>query len=137
MTKNHFGFAFDGDRLFDYKTNNFIDNTYILNARTLKRNEGEYQPIFRTLVKDFIRAYLRNSSSGGSQLKGDTIDKFKKDVGAWKTQIGKYKNSDPINLLLREGEDIIEESVGDDSKSKTLKVKLSGGQDLVDIEIVD
>ena len=130
LTKNHFGFAFDGDRRYDDRNGRFIDNTYILNARTLKRKDGTYQPIFRTLMKDFIRAYLKTYTSAGLQLKLSQLNDFDKDVAAWKQQIGKYKKSDPINLLLREGENIVRDG-------SILKVELSGGEDLVEVEISD
>ena len=129
LTKNHFGFAFDGDRLYDHRTGNFIDNTYILNARTLKRNNGEYQPIFRTLVKDFIRVYLKTSSASGLQLKTSQLDSFDKVVKEWANQTKIFK-AKPINLLLCEGENITREG-------SNLKVELSGGEDLVEVEIVD
>ena len=129
LTKNHFGFAFDGDRLYDHRTGNFIDNTYILNARTLKRNNGEYQPIFRTLVKDFIRAYLKTSSASGLQLKEDRLKSFEETAKGWANQNKIYK-AKPINLLLHDGENIIREG-------SNLKVELSGGEDLVEVEIID
>ena len=129
LTKNHFGFAFDGDRLYDHRTGNFIDNTYILNARTLKRNNGEYQPIFRTLVKDFIRVYLKTSSASGLQLKSSQLDSFDKVVKEWTNQTKIFK-AKPINLLLCEGENITREG-------SNLKVELSGGEDLVEVEIID
>lgn len=130
LTKNHFGFAFDGDRRYDDRNGRFIDNTYILNARTLKRKDGTYQPIFRTLMKDFIRAYLKTYTSAGLQLKVSQLKDFDGVVATWKQQIGKYKKADPINLLLREEENIVRDG-------SNLKVELSGGEDLVEVEIVD
>lgn len=130
LTKNHFGFAFDGDRKYDVQTGSFIDNTYILNARTLKRKGGDYQPIFCTLTKDFIQACLKTFSATGLQLKKDQLKAFLRIAGEWETQTKRFSKQDPINLLLREGERITLE----DNK---LKVELSGGEDLVEIEIVD
>lgn len=130
LTKNHFGFAFDGDRKYDVQTGSFIDNTYILNARTLKRKGGDYQPIFCTLTKDFIQACLKTFSATGLQLKKDQLKAFLRIAGEWETQTKRFSKQDPINLLLREGERITLE----DNK---LKVELSGGEDLVEVEIVD
>ena len=128
FTANRFGFAFDGDRRYDDSTGDFIDHTYILNARTLKRKDGEYQAIFRTLTKDFIRAYLK---SGAPKLTDSQLNAFiNKDVQEWKQQAKKYKaKGEIINLLIRDGEDISREG-------NTLKVELSGGEEMFDVEVV-
>ena len=131
LTKNHFGFAFDGDRKYDVQTGAFIDNTYILNARTLKRKDSDYQPIFRTLTKDFVRAYLKTTSAAGLQLKKDQLNAFLRVAGDWATQTKRFSKQDPINLLLREGEKILLD------ENNNIKVELSGGEDFVEVEIVD
>ena len=126
LSKKRFGFAFDGDRRFDEQTHSFIDKTYILNARTLKQKDGKYQSIFRTLTKDFIRAYLKNFGL----IKLSTLKDFlKNDVAEWTRQRKKY-NPEIINLLLKDGEDIVQEDTN-------LRVELSGGEDLLDVEVVD
>ena len=131
FTANRFGFAFDGDQRYDERADRFINRTYILNARTLKRKDGEYQAIFRTLMKDFIKAYLKTY---GSKPKAPQRDDFlNKVVAEWKQQSKKYKSKgDIINLMLRDGEDISKEE-----NTSNLKVELSGGEELLDIEIVD
>ena len=131
LTKNHFGFAFDGDRKYDVQTGAFIDNTYILNARTLKRKDGDYQPIFRTLTKDFVRAYLKTTSAAGLQLKKDQLNSFLRVAGDWATQTKRFAKQDPINLLLREDEKILLD------ENNNIRVELSGGEDFVEVEIVD
>ena len=131
LTKNHFGFAFDGDRKYDVQTGAFIDNTYILNARTLKRKDGDYQPIFRTLTKDFVRAYLKTTSAAGLQLKKDQLNAFLRVAGDWATQTKRFAKQDPINLLLREDEKILLD------ENNNIRVELSGGEDFVEVEIVD
>ena len=131
LTKNHFGFAFDGDQRHDEKIGSDINRTYILNARTLKRKDGEYTPIFRTLMKDFVRTYLKVYSSRGLKLTVSQLNDFlNKIVAEWAVQPKKYKRFEPINLLLREGESIVQDS-------NSLKVDLLGGEDSLDIEIVD
>lgn len=131
LTKNHFGFTFDGDRKYDVQTGAFIDNTYILNARTLKRKDSDYQPIFRTLTKDFVRAYLKTTSAAGLQLKKDQLNAFLRVAGDWATQTKRFAKQDPINLILREDEKILLD------ENNNIRVELSGGEDLVEVEIVD
>lgn len=129
FTANRFGFAFDGDRRYDERAGKFIDRTYILNARTLNRKDGEFQPIFRTLTKDFIRAYLKTY---GSKLKDSQLKDFLNNVVAeWAQQAKKYKaKGDIINLMLKDGENILRDD-------NNLKVELSGGEDMLDVEIID
>ena len=128
LTKSRFGFAFDGDKRYDENLGAYLQHTYILNARTLKRKDGVYQPIFRTLTKDFIRAYLR---SYGSKLKDSQLKDFlNKTVAEWSQQTRKYRNVEIINLLLGEGENIVRDG-------STLKVEFSSGEDFLDVDIVD
>lgn len=126
LTGKRFGFAFDGDRRYDRRTESFISNTYILNARTLKQRDGKYQQIFRTLTKDFIETYLRVFSiTRLSSLKNF----IKTDVNNdWKREAAKTPES--INLLLRDGEDIIQD--GND-----LKVKFLDGEDTIKFNVTD
>lgn len=126
LTKNHFGFVFDGDSLRDERIGGYINRTYILNARTLQRKNGEYKPIFRVLMKDFVRAWLKTAKLSASQLNSF----LNKTVTEWNLQPKKYKRFEPINLLLREGESIVQDG-------SSLKVDLLGGEDSLDIEIVD
>ena len=129
LSKKRFGFAFDGDRKYDSRTNGFIDNTYILNARTLKQKDGKYQAIFRTLTKDFIRAYLK--TYGAKIDPADLKDFLNKVVnGDWIQQAKKNKTKDIINLLIRDGENITQ-------IDSNLKVELNGDEDLLDVDIVD
>ncbi|MBR4904361.1 MAG: hypothetical protein IKZ53_06795 [Selenomonadaceae bacterium] len=130
LSKKRFGFVFDGDRRYDERTGGFIDKTYILNARTLKQKDGEYQPIFRTLTKDFIRAYLKTYGARDMKLSKSQMNDFLNNVvKEWATQCKRFK-TEIINLLLRDGENILQ-------VDNNLKVELSGGEDLLDVEIVD
>lgn len=131
LSKKRFGFTFDGDRKYDSQIGGFIDKTYILNARTLKQKDGKYQEIFRTLLKDFVRAYLK--TYGAKIDSSDLKDFVKKVVNMdWKqlAKSCKNKNPDVINLILRDGEDILLDG-------NNLKVQLSGGEDFLDVEVID
>ena len=126
FTKKRFGFVFDGDRKYDEKAKKFIDNTYILNARTLNRNdEGEYQPIFAVLMKDFVDTYKR--TYGVPLTSSSSKDFFDNVVTGWSTQSRKYKNG-VINLLLRDGE-IIED------KGSEWEITLKNGEKFINVSI--
>ncbi|MBQ7199662.1 MAG: hypothetical protein IJS29_10400 [Selenomonadaceae bacterium] len=125
FTKKRFGFVFDGDRKYDEKANKFIDNTYILNARTLDRNDqGEYQPIFAVLMKDFVDTYKRTY---GSPLTTSKSKDFFRVAGDWTRQSKKY-NPAIINLILRDGEEIIQEG-------STWKIQLKSGEKIIDVSL--
>ena len=125
FTKKRFGFVFDGDRKYDEKANKFIDNTYILNARTLDRNDqGEYQPIFAVLMKDFVDTYKRTY---GSPLTTSKSKDFFRVVGDWTRQSKKY-NPAIINLILRDGEEIVQEG-------STWKIQLKSGEKVIDVSL--
>lgn len=124
LSKNHFGFAFTGDRRFD-RENNLIKNTYILNARTLKKIDGKYQQIFRPLTKNFIETFLSTSL-----LTSDSLKKFLRETVAddWKREGG--RTPDSINLVLREGEDIF---LTDDE----LEVQFLGGKEKISVKVTE
>ena len=129
LTKKHFGFVFDGDERYSERIGSSLPRTYILNARTLKRENGEYKTIFRTLMNDFVNAWLKTYSSA-LMLDGSQVKDFRRTVEDWKTQCRKYKNSEPINLLLRTGEDIVVD--GDE-----VKIIFTDGEERTPIKIVD
>ena len=124
LNKNRFGFAFTGDRRFD-RENNLIKNTYILNARTLKKIDGKYQQIFRPLTKNFIETFLSTSL-----LTSDSLKKFLRETVAddWKREGG--RTPDSINLVLREGEDIF---LTDDE----LEVQFLGGKEKISVKVTE
>lgn len=130
LSQKRFGFAFDGDPRYDEQIGGFLARTYILNARTLKQKDGEYQPIFRTLMKDFVQAYLKTYGARGMKLSKSQMNDFLNNVVRdWAMQCKKFK-TDIVNFLLRDGENILQ-------VDKKLKVELSGGEELLDVEIVD
>ena len=52
-------------------------------------------------------------------------------VAEWAQQAKKYKSKgDIINLMLKDGENILRDD-------NNLKVELSGGEDMLDVEIID
>lgn len=130
FTKSRFGFVFDGDRRYDSRNGKFINNTYVLNARTLRMRDSKYQQIFRTLTKDFIETYLSPYQITPTEITPAALKSFLKDVvsGEWKRESGRTPNS--INLLLRGGEDISQE--GSD-----LKVKFLDGEDTITITVTE
>ena len=128
LTKNRFGFVFDGDERYSERIGSSLPRTYILNARTLKRENGEYKTIFRTLMNDFVNTWLKFYSKVLT-LTGSQVNDFRRTVEEWKTQCKKYK-ADAINLLLREGEDIIVN--GDE-----VKIVFADGEERMTIQIVD
>lgn len=129
LTKNRFGFVFDGDERYSERIGSSLPRTYILNARTLKRENGEYKTIFRTLMNDFVNTWLKFYSKVLT-LTGSQVNDFRRAVEEWKTQRKKYKSTDPINLLLRENEDIIVD--GDE-----VKIVFADGEERMTIKIVD
>ena len=123
FTKDRFGFAFAGDHKFNSQSNKFIDNTYILNARTLKLVEGEYQPIFATLTKDFMETYWLTYNGTKEDLKD-----FNKIISEWKRQNDKFADKKIINFVLKAGEDI---AYNDDQKK--FEIQLKSGEKILDI----
>ena len=123
FTKDRFGFAFAGDHKFNSQSNKFIDNTYILNARTLKLVEGEYQPIFATLTKDFMETYWLTYNGTKEDLKD-----FNKIISEWKRQNDKFADKKIINFVLKAGEDI---TYNDDQKK--FEIQLKSGEKILDI----
>lgn len=123
--KDRFGFTFEGKRVFDHHGNKFIDNTYILNARTLKKVDGEYQPIYMTLTRDFVETYWNTYQSTSESVK-DFIDNV---VADWKRQsTKKYADKKIINFMLKDGE-----TIDYDKDDKKFKISLKSGEKFLDI----
>lgn len=124
LTKDRFGFAFGGKRIFDPQSDKPIDNTYILNARTLNQVEGEYQPIFATLTKDFIETYWRTYKGTPEDLKSFTT----KIIPEWFRQAAGYVDKNIVNLLLKDGE-----SITYNKDDKKIDINLRSGEKILDI----
>lgn len=123
--KDRFGFIFEGKRIYDSHGEKFIDNTYILNARTLKKVDGEYQPIYLTLTKDFMETYWQTYPSTSDSVK-DFINNV---VANWKRQSSKqFVGKKIINFMLKDGE-----SIDYDESNKRFKISLKNGEKILDI----
>ena len=74
-----------------------------------------------------VDAAVKDDDGKDSQLK----DFLNNVVAEWSQQAKKYKaKGDIINLMLKDGENILRDD-------NNLKVELSGGEDMLDVEIID
>ena len=130
ISNDRFGFAFSGDLRYDRANDKYIANSYIFSARTMYKKNGVFQPIYKTLTNDFILAYLKTIAP---KISKDEFNNFlNKDVGAWKDQTKLNEKKGVINSVLQKGDDISKSPEG----SGKLRVVLSGGDMLIDVEIV-
>ena len=126
-----FGFVFNGDGI--YVDGEQLKNTYVYFARTLKKDDGTYVPIYQVLMKDFILQYL-NSGHSGDKVNEKEINNFKKDVVAWK----KEANPKTVNCILKPDEDISVEEEKDDNNKVTkysLTIKFVESSMMIELEI--
>ena len=98
--EDNFGFVFADNRLVF--GNDIIENSYVLNARTLQKGETRYHSIFKLLVRNMILQLL---STVGDKLDDKTFDAWRTSyVDSWRRD---NKNGDYyINRILYEDEDI-------------------------------
>lgn len=105
INADQFGFAFCSNRKFDTAKNDYLKNAYVLCARTLCKRGKYYQPIHRTLTKDFIIVYIKEIF--GSKIKKATLkSKLPRYVREWRQQADANATRNNVNLILRDGEDI-------------------------------
>lgn len=102
IMEDRFGFVFaDNKIVFDGRV---LNNSYVLNARTLKKDgNGKYKPLYKTLVRNLVdqllRAYADNvTDKSVSEFKTDYVETWKRDN---KDDERKY-----ANRVLLEGETI-------------------------------
>lgn len=102
IMEDRFGFVFaDNKIVFNGRV---LNNSYILNARTLKKDDnGKYKPLYKTLVRNLVdqllRAYADNvTDKSVSEFKTDYVEMWKRDN---KDDERKY-----ANRVLLEGETI-------------------------------
>ena len=127
INEDMFGFAFCGD---EFRVDGeLINNTYVYTARTLKKSNSVYRPIYRILTEDFVYVYTNTLPD----KKVTTIKEFiRKDVQSWKDKAQQKDNIDMINLVLKKGEDISFDEV-----EKTISITFNGEvQTLNDIKII-
>ena len=102
INKNMFGFAFSGDEVRD--EDGVWKNSYVYCARTLAKNKknGNYKPIYKTLVED----YIEQSIIGLVSNKKPHVEKMliKKINNEYAEKNGQTRYRDAVNLILREGE---------------------------------
>lgn len=109
ITKNRLGFAFCCDKKSDPLTRDPYKTSYILQARSFEREDGRYQPLYRSLTLDYINAYL-NEYGRDSQ---EAINRLKRDASEWGKDSERTENKGKINLILRQGEKIEDIADGD------------------------
>lgn len=106
IEQERFGFVLCGDLKYqsdkeDPKKKTEIRNSYVLRARTLKKGDKYFVPIYRVLTQDFIKHYANSISLS-------SIDEFLDNyVQEWTEQAARPKLAHTLNLVLREGENII------------------------------
>ncbi len=129
IMEDRFGFVFaDNKIIYDGKA---LNNSYVINARSLKREEsGKYKSLYKTLVRNLVDQLLRASAENVTdkivnQFLVDYVDTWKRDN---KDEERKY-----ANRILLEGE-----SIELDSGQHKLKVTYNKEQEVWDeIKISD
>lgn len=137
ISEDMFGFVFwDEKRNVPIKNSGKIEqvpmkNTYIFSARTLKKNlsSGKYEGIYRTMMRTFLDQYKEINQFRPDNIKENFLDP---DVAQWKRDSTANETKEKINLVLKEGENIIF-----NSEKNILELTLNGEKDPVEIEISD
>lgn len=128
IMEDRFGFVFGDNRIiYDGKT---INNSYVLNARTLKKDKnGKYKSIYKILVRNLVDQILRTSSDyvtdkSVKNFISEYADEWKRDN---KDEDRKY-----ANRILKE-----EESIELDSEKHKLVVKFNKEEEVWDEIIIN
>ncbi len=125
-----FGFAFCGDDVFDTSGDPW-KNSYVYCARTLKRDNDRFKPIYKTMMEDYISILL----SGQKPLNENKVENFFKDpVGKWVTQSTREKTQNNVNLILCKNENV---TWKDPSSKKEIAIKFQSGTTTLDDIIVN
>ena len=129
INQNMFGFAFSGDEVKD--SSGKWKNSYIHCARTLAKNSktGLYKPVYQTLIEDFIAQELNTLAV---KKKADVQNKIAAINGEWSDKNKQNRYAGMVNFLLRGGESIDVEEVGDKLK---IRIHFAGGDGYVDFEV--
>lgn len=101
IMRDRFGFAFGDNKII--VDNKVLNNSYVLNARTLCKDKGKYKSIYKTLVKNMSNQILRSlndyiTNEIAAVFIRDYAEKWKRDN---KDDDRKY-----ANRILYEGDDI-------------------------------
>lgn len=123
-----FGFVFCGDPKFDREANDYLKTVYAYFCRTIFQKNGTYQPVYTTLVKDFIYLYL---NAIGTKTKSELKTFLKEDVAQWKEQT--KRDPDKLNLILGP-EDSITQAEDD---PRQLRIKFGPVEETLTVNIVD
>lgn len=102
IMEDRFGFVFaDNKIIFDGRV---LNNSYVINARSLKRDEnGKYKSLYKTLVRSLVDQLLRASAEN---VTDQTVSQFLLDyVDSWKRD-NKDDDRKYANRILLEGETI-------------------------------
>lgn len=102
IMEDRFGFVFaDNKIIFD---GHVLNNSYVINARSLKRDEnGKYKSLYKTLVRSLVDQLLRASAEN---VTDQTVSQFLLDyVDSWKRD-NKDEDRKYANRILLEGETI-------------------------------
>ena len=102
IMEDRFGFVFaDNKIIYDGKV---LNNSYILNARSLKRDDkGKYKNLYKTLVRNLVDQLLRASAEN---VTDESVRQFLVDyVDTWKRD-NKDEDRKYANRILLEGETI-------------------------------
>lgn len=125
LEKRYFGFVFCSDPKKNPDKNNApINNTYIIQARTLKQDDNNYMPVAHTLTQDFIDAYMREFAPGES-LGEELVSRFEDEFKKWKNEASKDINANKLNVGILPNEKI---EVVDEDGEKIFLVSLKGGK---------
>lgn len=123
-----FGFVFCGDPIFDRAANQYLKSVYTYFCRTILQKNGIYQPVYTTLVKDFIDLYLKVAKI---KTKSALKTFLKEEVAQWKEQT--KRDPDKLNLILGP-EDSITQAEDD---PRQLRIKFGPVEETLTVNIVD
>lgn len=121
IVRDRFGFAFCSDFKTD-EAGKPIKNSYIIQASTLEKEDNRYQPVYVTLLRDFVENYQRHRFPQG--MNEDDAKTFLAIAADWQNDALRKDAEKKLNLVLRKDE-TIERGEGEDIN---FTIKLAGGQ---------
>lgn len=101
ILQERFGFAFADNKIV--YNGNLLKNSYVLNARSLKKEGGKYKSIYKTLVRNFVDQLLRFSNDSVTE---SSVNAFLSEYAeTWKNDSRDAERM-YANRILMEGETI-------------------------------